>query len=105
MATITIYKVTCHKGYKMSDAGANYSYEPWGHDTPYFEGWDDGGKVYDLPEGYTAGKMQGGTPGVWRYNPRTFGEEFVPASSLLAAIRKARKAREVPATPFITGVA
>ena len=59
---------------------------------PTFRADDDGGKVYDLPEGYTAGEMQDGTPGVWRYDPHTvYGEEFVPASQLLAAIRKARK--------------
>ena len=38
MAKITIYQVTCHQGYTMSDAGTGYSYEPWGRDTPYFQG-------------------------------------------------------------------
>lgn len=50
--TVTLYKVTCTKGYQMSEQGENFSLSPWSNNTSYYEGYDDGGKEYILPEGY-----------------------------------------------------
>ena len=51
MHTVTIYKVTCTKGYVASvDCGTRYSLLPWGSNTIEYEGYDDGGKDYVLPD-------------------------------------------------------
>jgi hypothetical protein len=48
--TITIYQVT------MPEQGSLPSLEPWGGNTLGYEGWDDGGKTYILPDGWHAAK-------------------------------------------------
>lgn len=52
MNTAKIYKITITKAYMMSEQGEGYSLRPWGNNTDYYEGYDDGGKYYELPEGY-----------------------------------------------------
>ena len=67
MNTVTLYKVECTKAYQMSEQGSGYSLSPWsslspwGNNTAYYEGHDDGGRLYALPEGYTLAESQGGT--------------------------------------------
>lgn len=50
MTTVTIYKITCTRGYQISEQGSRYSLRPLG--AAYCEGHDDGGKLYQLPPGY-----------------------------------------------------
>lgn len=60
MKTVKLYKVTCTKAYMMSEQGCGYSLIPWGSDTSYYEGYDDGGKEYALPDGYKIGESDAG---------------------------------------------
>ena len=60
METVTLYKVVCLKGYQMAEQGEGFSLEPWGEDTEYYEGEDDGGKEYLLPDGYTLSETKYG---------------------------------------------
>lgn len=50
MTTIILYKITCTKAYMIGEQGESYSLRPWGNNTSYYEGHDDGGKKYILPE-------------------------------------------------------
>ena len=52
MTTVTIYEITCTRGFQMCETGVGYSLEPWGDNTVIYEGCDDGGEQYALPEGY-----------------------------------------------------
>lgn len=54
MTTATIYKITCTKAYMMAEQGTRYSLQPWGCNTPHYNGTDDGGSEYVLPSGYHA---------------------------------------------------
>ncbi len=55
--TVKIYKVETTKGYMMSEQGIGFSLRPWGTNTEYYEGSDNGGQDYILPEGYEVHKM------------------------------------------------
>lgn len=57
--TVKIYLVTCAKAYSMSEQGSGFSLHPWGSNTDYYEGYDDGGKEYILPEGFRVGMSVG----------------------------------------------
>ena len=59
--TARIYKVTCVEAYMMSEQGTGYSLDPWGTDTRYYKGYDDGGKEYLVPVGYHVGTDESGT--------------------------------------------
>ena len=65
MATVTIYKVDCTRAYMMSEQGTGYSLEPWGSNTDYYEGDDDGGREYVLPDGYKVAPNTIGEPCIW----------------------------------------
>ena len=52
MKTVKIYKITCTKAYSISEQGIGFSLNPWGENTDTIEGFDDGGKFYDLPDGF-----------------------------------------------------
>lgn len=56
MQKVKIYKATCTRGYRMDEQGEGYSLYPWGEDTRYYEGYDDGGQMYILPDGYRVGE-------------------------------------------------
>jgi hypothetical protein len=58
--TVKIYKSVCTKGYMLSEQGEGASLTGWGSNTEYYEGYDDGGKDYALPEGYSLGKTASG---------------------------------------------
>ena len=60
MTTVTIYEITCTSGYQMCETGTGYSLEPWGNNTVIYEGCDDGGEEYILPEGYHLGSGEMG---------------------------------------------
>ena len=53
--TARLYLVTCDNGYMMDEQGSHYSLTPWGNDTRYYQGHDDGGVLYNLPAGYHVG--------------------------------------------------
>lgn len=57
---VTIYKVTCTDAYLMSEQGTRYSLAPWGHDTLYYKGYDDGGSDYIMPDRFALGKDRTG---------------------------------------------
>jgi len=61
MNTVTIYKVECTKAYQMNEQGTGYSLTPWGNNTDHYEGDDDGGRLYTLPEGYTVAQCNSDT--------------------------------------------
>ena len=60
MAEIKIYKITRTKTYMMDELGEGYSLEPWGSNTDQYEGYDDGGKIYMLPDGYKVAESNAG---------------------------------------------
>lgn len=63
---IKIYKVACTKGYQLAECQSNFSLSPWGNNTVYYEGHDDGGMFYDLPEGFELGETEDGTSAIYR---------------------------------------
>ena len=65
--TCKIYQIDCTEAYQMSEQGTGYSLEPWGRNTAYYQGGDDGGKEYRLPDGYTVGMDGTGSQRI--YNP------------------------------------
>ena len=60
MTTVKIYKITREQTYMADEQGEGYSLEQWGNDTLYYKGYDDGGKEYQLPEGYEVAKTVSG---------------------------------------------
>lgn len=60
-AKVTLYKVTCENGYMMNEQGTNFSLTPWGNDTAHYQGYDDGGKEYFLPDGYDLAETKDGS--------------------------------------------
>ena len=52
MTTVKLYQITVTKSYMMDEQGTGFSLKPWGDNTIHYEGYDDGGKEYQLPEGY-----------------------------------------------------
>jgi len=69
MEKVKIYKVTCTKAYMASlELGTRYSLEPWGKDTAYYEGIDDGGKDYLLPDGFCPERSKDGTIAIYKEN-------------------------------------
>lgn len=61
MSTVTIYKITVTKAYMMAEQGSRFGLRPWGGNTEYYEGFDDGGTEYVLPEVFEA--EESNTPG------------------------------------------
>lgn len=52
---VTLYKTTITTAYMIGEEGTRYRLTPWGANTRYYEGYDDGGNRYYLPHGYTVG--------------------------------------------------
>lgn len=65
MAKIRIFKIECTRAYMMSELGTGLSLYPWGKNTESYEGDDDGGTVYELPEGYTVSVTGAGDLGIF----------------------------------------
>lgn len=51
LTKIKIYYVSCYQAPMMGDTGEGYSLEPWSGDDRNYTGEDDGGVVYDVPDG------------------------------------------------------
>lgn len=58
--TVKIYNVTITQAYMMSEQGTGFSLNPWGKNTMYYSGYDDGGKDYILPDGYELAESNSG---------------------------------------------
>ena len=65
MQRVKLYQITITKSYMMSEQGTGFSLEPWGNNTDYYEGYDDGGKDYQLPEGYELSKTTSGEAAIF----------------------------------------
>jgi hypothetical protein len=78
-AKVTIYRIVCTRAYQMAEQGSGYSLRPWGENTPCYEGSDDGGREYLLPDGYTVAMSNGGTEEI--YGPDGLHCAIVPHSS------------------------
>ena len=63
---VRIFKINCEKAYMMSEQGAGLSLIPWGDNTEYYVGFDDGGTVYDLPEGFELNFTQSGELAIYK---------------------------------------
>lgn len=66
MKRVKIYVVECTQAYSMSEQGVGFSLRPWGDDTEYYQGDDDGGTYYDLPENYELSETKYGEPAIYR---------------------------------------
>lgn len=65
MSTITIYTITVSEAFRADETGTRFSLEPWGQSTAYYRGGDDGGELYELPEGYTVAEDQTGSLSIY----------------------------------------
>ena len=68
MSKVKIYKITVTKGYQMSEQGTHFSLKPWEGNNIDYEGFDDGGNEYNLPEGFELAKTIDGTPSIYKNN-------------------------------------
>lgn len=73
--TVRIYTVTCTRAYMMSEQGTRFSLQPWGANTVDYAGYDDGGIVYALPDGYTVAECNGRTLEI--YDPQGERDQIV----------------------------
>lgn len=81
MKTVILYFVTCTRGYMADERGSGYSLRPWGNNTEYYEGDDDGGKHYELPEGYHIAESVSGEYKI--YDPQNRYCDIIEHSSKL----------------------
>jgi hypothetical protein len=58
--TVTLYKVTVSQSVSIHDQGTSFSLHPWGEDSAEFHGWDDGGRLYELPRGFSVAECNAG---------------------------------------------
>jgi len=58
MKTVRIYKINCTRAFMVSEQGGGYSLTPWGKNTPYYQGSDDGGREYVLPEKFVVAETK-----------------------------------------------
>lgn len=65
---VKLYKITITKAYMMSEQGTGYSLTPWSGNNVDYEGYDDGGRDYLLPEGYKVGETVDGTIAIFDAN-------------------------------------
>jgi hypothetical protein len=63
--TVTIYKIAVLEAYMMSEQGTCFSLRPWGQNTDYYKGDDDGGREYVLPDGYELAETVDGIPAIF----------------------------------------
>lgn len=53
MELITIYKISCYQADEENLLGDSFSLSPWDDSRSGFDGEDDGGREYVLPQGYS----------------------------------------------------
>lgn len=64
--TATIYRHFIHEAPTAWETGEGWSLEPWGCNTAFFKGEDDGGKLYRLPAGLHVAEDRFGIKGLYR---------------------------------------
>ena len=57
---IKLFKITTTNAYQMVEQGEGYSLSPWSGDNKDYQGYDDGGRDYTLPEGYGVAESREG---------------------------------------------
>ncbi|HCW80850.1 MAG TPA: hypothetical protein DG942_07095 [Ruminococcaceae bacterium] len=62
---VTVYKIKCYAALEPSKEGDSCSLLPWDDSDPGVRGEDDGGREYVLPEGYTQGSSESGSPAIF----------------------------------------
>ena len=62
---VTIYNITRYQAYMADECGSGYTLTPWGKDTLYYKGDDDGGRQYHLPDGYEVTNTDFGDPAIY----------------------------------------
>lgn len=100
MKTVTIYEVTCTKSIQMGNQGTGYSFRPWGEDTAYIQGYDDGGKEYILPDNLEFAECVDKSMQVYENNqhcPLTvqFGKPALITSTGIVILKRANANTEV----------
>ena len=65
MNTVKIYGITCYQAPQMAATGSRFSLEPWGNNTRDYQGEDDGGADYILPDGYHVAEDNNGTKHIY----------------------------------------
>ncbi|MGN0037792.1 MAG: hypothetical protein ACI36Y_01450 [Coriobacteriales bacterium] len=60
-----VYRVWVFKAPSMEETGAFWSLQPWGCDTEHYSGDDDGGHLYELPDGVHVGEDLNGLKGIF----------------------------------------
>lgn len=69
MNTVTIYFAECTKAYQMVEQhGPSASLRPWGDNTEHYEGADDGGAQYVLPDGFSVDELKSGEEAIFNGN-------------------------------------
>jgi hypothetical protein len=58
--TVKLYKINQTKAYRMDEQGEGFSLTPYSSNSPEYDGYDDGGKEYILPDDYKVGKTTDG---------------------------------------------
>jgi hypothetical protein len=67
MTTVTIYLTECTKAYQMYEQhGPSASLRPWGDNTSEYEGRDDGGAQYVLPDGFSVDELISGEQAIFK---------------------------------------
>jgi hypothetical protein len=67
MAAVTIYLTECTEAYQMSEQhGPSASLRPWGDNTSYYVGGDDGGAKYELPDGFSVDELNSGERAIFK---------------------------------------
>ena len=61
MGKAIIYTITVTKACASDEQGTYHSLNPWCVNSQQYEGYDDGGKVFALPEGVAIGRDPNGS--------------------------------------------
>lgn len=68
MKTVKLYLIKQYEAFSIHAIGERFSLMPWGENTIYDKGYDDGGKEYYLPEGYEVSEDATGYPHIYYGN-------------------------------------
>jgi len=95
MGIVELYKVTVTKSYMMSEQRAGYDLNPWSGNNRDYEGYDDGGREYILPDGFEVSKSTHGQLFIYRGNDHceisvhyTSGLPMILCGDIISAVLK-----------------
>lgn len=63
--SVILYAIECTKAHQKYEQGRGFSLSPWGCNTEHYEGNDDGGHSYLLPEGYSVATVASGESAIF----------------------------------------